>query len=147
MTHLFHYGCNYLIRITPLLVNYKPSKAHLINIRRSPYANLVEENLISVLTVSCLVGFDTGPFHENGQNGGFCSGKPGNPKFTSKNAKRKSLNDLTLCKDTSKRVTKRLNFIMNKESLKLALPKAMRLLKILSRNSKVVKQVGRRLLI
>ena len=39
-----------------------------------------------------------------------------------KNATRKPTNDLTLCKETSKRVTKRLNFIINKKSLLLALP-------------------------
>lgn len=57
-----------------------------------------------------------------------------------KNATRKPANDLTLYKETSKRVTKRLNFIINKKSLLLALPIVRRLLTILSANSKVVRR-------
>ena len=57
-----------------------------------------------------------------------------------KNATRKPANDLTLCKETSKRVTKRLNFIINKKSLLLALPIVRRLLTILSANSNVVRR-------
>lgn len=58
-----------------------------------------------------------------------------------KNATIKPANDLTLCKETSKRVTKRLNFIINKKSLLLALPLVRRLLTILSANSKVVRRL------
>lgn len=57
-----------------------------------------------------------------------------------KNATRKPANDLTLSKETSKRVTKRLIFIINKKSLLLALPIVRRLLTILSANSKVVRR-------